>query len=105
VNRDEIIRMAREAGMEAVIDSSCVTFDFYDLKKFVVLVAAAERKKIEFDGIHTCSNECQRPACVAVREAVEAEREACAKMCEEISDEEYYLGRQYADMIRARGDK
>jgi hypothetical protein len=55
--------------------------------------------------IHTCSNECQRPACVAVREAVEAEREACAKMCEEISDEEYYLGRQYADMIRARGDK
>ena len=105
MNRDEIIRMAREAGMEAVIDSSCVTFDFYDLKKFVVLVAAAERKKIEFDGIHTCSNECQRPACVAVREAVEAEREACAKMCEEISDEEYYLGRQYADMIRARGDK
>ena len=57
------------------------------------------------NGIHTCSNECQRPACVAVREAVEAEREACAKMCEEISDEEYYLGRQYADMIRARGDK
>jgi hypothetical protein len=55
--------------------------------------------------IHTCSNECQRPACVAVREAVEAEREACAKMCEEISDEEYYLGRQYADMLRARGDK
>jgi hypothetical protein len=57
------------------------------------------------NGIHTCSNECQRPACVAVREAVEAEREACAKMCEEISDEEYYLGRQYADMLRARGDK
>jgi hypothetical protein len=54
--------------------------------------------------IHTCSNECQRPACVAVRKAVEAEREACAKMCEEISDEEYYLGRQYADMIRARGN-
>jgi hypothetical protein len=57
------------------------------------------------NGIHTCNNECQRPACVAVREAVEAEREACAKMCEEISDEEYYLGRQYADMLRARGDK
>jgi hypothetical protein len=57
------------------------------------------------NGIHTCSNECQRPACVIVREAVEAEREACAKMCEEISDEEYYLGKQYADMLRARGDK
>ncbi len=32
-----------------------------------------------------------------------AEREECAKLCEEISDDEYYLGRQYADMLRARG--
>jgi hypothetical protein len=35
--------------------------------------------------------------------AVNMEREACAKLCEEISDDEYYLGRQYADMLRARG--
>ena len=35
----------------------------------------------------------------------EAEREACAKMCEQISDEEYYMGRQYADMLRARGEQ
>jgi len=35
--------------------------------------------------------------------AIAAEREACAKLCEEISDDEYYLGRQYADMLRARG--
>lgn len=34
-----------------------------------------------------------------------AEREACAKMCEEISDDEYYFGRQYADMLRARGQE
>ena len=27
------------------------------------------------DDIHTCHNECQRPICVAVREAVAAERE------------------------------
>lgn len=31
--------------------------------------------------IHTCNNDCQRPACVAVREAVAAERERCAKLC------------------------
>ena len=107
MNRDEIIRMAREAGMEAVIDSSCVTFDFYDLKKFVVLVAAAERKKIELDGIHTCSNECQRPACVAVREAVEAEREACAKVLDEMAAKDrlsnYYQVAALA--IRARGQQ
>ena len=35
----------------------------------------------------------------------EAEREECAKMCEQISDEEYYMGRQYADMLRARGEQ
>ncbi len=34
--------------------------------------------------------------------AIAAERESCAKLCEEISDDEYYIGRQYADMIRTR---
>ena len=34
------------------------------------------------DDIHTCHAECDRPICVAVREAVEAEREACALVCE-----------------------
>jgi hypothetical protein len=52
------------------------------------------------DDIHTCSNECQRPTCVAVREAVAAEREACAKICEEP-----WQGHPYdiAKQIRARG--
>lgn len=27
--------------------------------------------------VHSCSNECDRPACVNVRKAVEREREAC----------------------------
>jgi hypothetical protein len=31
------------------------------------------------------------------------EREACAKMCEAIEDDEFYWGRQYADAIRERG--
>lgn len=31
---------------------------------------------------HTCHDECQNPICVAVRKAVLAEREACAKVCE-----------------------
>jgi len=52
--------------------------------------------------IHTCSNECQRPACVAVREAVAAEREACAKICEEP-----WQGHPYdiAKQIRARSQQ
>jgi len=82
------------------------------------------------DDIHTCSYSCERPACIKaqrdelvqklpklVAEAVAAEREACAKIC----DETRYTGyvpaedggaRQYydgaaedcAEQIRARGE-
>lgn len=64
--------------------------------------------------VHTCNNDCQRPACVAVREAVLAERESCAKVCEELlADTRYEIMPQEArvsflkarDAIRARGDK
>jgi hypothetical protein len=34
--------------------------------------------------IHSCGPTCKRYACVAMREAVEVEREACAKVCEEL---------------------
>ena len=30
---------------------------------------------------HTCHEDCQNPICLAVREAVAAEREACAELC------------------------
>ena len=58
--------------------------------------------------IHTCHSECDRPICVAVREAVAAEREACAKVCEALDDGKYAGGDQpyglhYARAIRERG--
>ena len=76
MTRDDITRMAREAGF--------VGFDGDNgsLRRFAALVAAAEREKFEVNSIHTCHSECQRPACVAVREAVAAEREACARVAE-----------------------
>ena len=55
---------------------------------------------------HTCHDECQNPICVAVRKAVAAEREACAALCDKISDEDGFEG-SYADRcafaIRERG--
>ena len=68
------------------------------------------------DNIHTCSYSCERPACIKaqrdelaqrllelVAEAVAAEREACAKVCEDtalLPD----AGPMYcAAAIRARG--
>lgn len=41
------------------------------------------------DDIHTCHAECDRPICVAVREAVEAEREACANLVEQAGIDGY----------------
>jgi hypothetical protein len=62
-------------------------------------------KRTEYDGIHTCHDECQRPACVAVREAVKAEREACAKVVEQYTGAWDDEGFALAAAIRARGEK
>jgi hypothetical protein len=63
---------------------------------------------------HTCHDDCQNPICVAVRKAVEAEREACAKVCEHFlsskeNDDAWIITRDLAlqaaaDVIRARGN-
>jgi cytochrome c556 len=53
------------------------------LKHFEALVRADQDEKYKWD-IHSCGPTCKRYACVAMREAVEAEREACAKVCEEL---------------------
>jgi hypothetical protein len=59
------------------------------------------------DDIHTCSPLCERPICVAVRKAVEAEREACAKVCDARymgdNNREDMEAKRCAAAIRARG--
>jgi len=42
------------------------------------------RKRQIADDIHSCSPFCDRPMCVAVREAVQAERKACVKECKKL---------------------
>ena len=83
MNRDDIIRMAREAGLcdEDGRDSDSVIIAKH-LEQFANLVAAAERERIKWDTIHSCHPECDKPVCVAIRKAVLEEREACAKVCE-----------------------
>jgi hypothetical protein len=51
--------------------------------------------------IHSCHADCQRFACVQTRKAVEAEREACAKLCEEPG---WNAANWCAKQIRARGN-
>lgn len=69
-----VIEMAREAGL--------VGGPVYarGLDRFAELVRADEREKYKWD-VHSCGPTCTKVACVAMREAVEAEREACAMVC------------------------
>jgi hypothetical protein len=91
MTRDDITRIAREAGF--------VGFDGDNgsLRRFAALVAAAERKRIE-----------SRPWGAGTEwivRAVEAEREACARMAEAFHQHGYdFTGDlELHDAIRARG--
>ena len=123
MNRDDIIRMAREARLwlfydseghcDGITDVELITAekDRDDdrlaeiLMPFANLVAAAERERIKWDTIHSCHPECDKPVCVAIRKAVLEEREACAKVAEEwqlgIDDPKYQTDCAFA--IRERG--
>ena len=98
MTRDDIIRMAREAGDD--VDHT-LSSDLDFLERFAALVAATERTA------------CARHFDVAMRNAVTAEREACAKGCEtsvagfesetEWADGYIQAAKDIAEGIRARG--
>jgi len=75
-----IMEMAREAGW----DAHHAEFDTR-IETFAELVRADEAERYKWD-IHSCGPTCERYACVAMRETVLAEREACAKLCEDYTD-------------------
>ena len=89
MNKDDVIRMARKAGC---FDSPLGQSLTDGLERFAALVAAAkdaEHKEAMRWDIHSCGPTCTRYACVATREAVAAEREACARIAEEPSATTY----------------
>jgi hypothetical protein len=104
MTRDELDTMWQQALHESVVAGE--NFIRYHFAK---LVAEAEGDKHN-TGSHTCSDRCQRYACVAVREAVAAEREACAMVCDEVECgagmmiEERHTANECAKKIRARGE-
>jgi hypothetical protein len=93
----DITRMAQEAGF--ICDESWEQFGLYGFTRFANVVA----KHLSYDGIHTCNDECQRPVCVAIRKAVEREREACATIAE--FNQSNHLEHLTAEQIRARGER
>jgi hypothetical protein len=98
-----VIEMAREAG--GGLESDYINISA--LERLVELARADEREKYKWD-VHSCGPTCTKVACVAMREAVKAEREACAKVCEEnatdLSEGDWDSACiNCADHIRARG--
>lgn len=84
---DDIIRMAREAGFP--VDEH--GYNTKRIERFAALVAVHE-KKFWMEQIE-----------VECNEAVLADREACAKVCDDIGDSDNGYG--CAAAIRARGEK
>jgi hypothetical protein len=83
--KDDIIRMAREAGCDIAWADS--------LERFAALVAAAERA------------ECVKSASILAHALVLAERENCAKVCDEMHRNPSAEPDECAAAIRARGQK
>ncbi len=91
MNRDKLIEMLMNAGFEYTSDLVS------KIDKFEKLLEI-ERERLKWDGLHSCYPECDRPACVHTRKAVEAEREACAQIA---FNSATYI--EAAKAIRARG--
>ena len=99
MTQEDIIKMAQQCGYWS---GQTVEMNDVGLEQFAKLI----EQRLYYDGIHTCHDECQRPACVRVREAVQAERKACAKLCEQIQDwPEDATPYDCAAAIRSRGQK
>ena len=112
MNRDDILRMAKEAGLAP---ASFCRWSAYsdDLERFATLVAAEKEQQMIRDGWRQCA-ERQRTTqhCGLLDAAVKAERKACVIACEKISESLYSYdniteGRAAQDCsnaIRARGE-
>lgn len=114
MTRDEIIRMAREVGF------SCLTPDestdeaphiygdegnIYPLiESLIDLATYDERLNMKIEGWRQCAKG-QRTTqfCEQVQAAVDAEREACARMCNEADRSTHPA--DLAVAIRARGER
>ena len=105
MNRDDIIRMAREAGCiprrHPEYDNDVQVFATPDvLERFAALVAAAK------DAEHQQTLALQQRSYEReIQLEVEAEREACAKLCEDYDDDRgtgETWGPRFAAIIRAR---
>jgi uncharacterized protein YcaQ len=98
MNRDDIIMMAREAGI-VWADHTVVGSRENLLEHFANLIA--DRVTTELKQYYELTN---GHIYDVVQAAVEAEREVCAKVCDEKERANLYGVKECADAIRARSE-
>ena len=113
MNRDEILKMAQEADAEItnyinyVFDENVVLFGVDQLERFAALVAEPLQARIK--DLYRQLDEAEKQLDEQYKMDMEAEREACAKLCESrfMGDlnREDMEARRLAAAIRARGEK
>ncbi len=97
IMKEDIIKMAREAGWHDKLLS--VSFTMPLLERFAEIVEDAKDKRMFDEGFVTVGH---------MRERIAAEREACAKVCDELHWP-WHMGdnsgpKECAAAIRARGE-
>jgi hypothetical protein len=104
MNRDEILKIAAEAGAFPEL-SETPEKDVAFLQRFAALI----EQHLSYDSIHTCHAECQRPACIAVREAVataiEPLQERIRDLYRQLGEAEKQLDQQYKMGAEAKLDE
>ena len=103
MTRDDIIRMAREAGFDPHDMSADFTCNLRDIERFAALVAAHTRSNIDPSSFMS-----YQEGFVA---GAAAEREACARVCDEMEEKaedteccKWPTPIDCAAAIRARGE-
>ena len=113
MDREEIIRMAREAGLAYGSDEKPLN----SVTRFAALVAAAERNKLAAwmiergyaTGHGDSTEDLLKELEWQIEESVRNEREACAKVLfdyaerDDLSDSDESLLKHLFELIRARG--
>jgi hypothetical protein len=109
MNRDDIIRMAREAGLLRAGDgwTEPHRWGITELERFAALVAEPLQSRIT--DLYRQLGEAEKQLDQQYKLGMEAEREACAKLCESrfLGDlnREDMEARRLAAAIRSRGEK
>ena len=120
MDREEIIRMAREAGFrDTTTPVVALGVSWEQVQRFAALVAAAEREKLAAwmmrqgyaTGHGDSTEDLLKELEWQIEESVRNEREACAKVLfdyaerDDLSDSDESLLKHLFELIRARGDK